>query len=83
MDDGEAAFLRMYFGLDGKGPRTPEEFGEWLGLTSARVDQIEIEALSKVIDLMEREPPRFKWFFRAKKRRSMEEKLAILAKPVA
>ncbi len=53
MDPREATVLRMRFGLDDMEPHTLKEIGEELGLTRARVRQIETEALNKLSDGLE------------------------------
>jgi RNA polymerase primary sigma factor len=53
LDRREASVLRMRFGLDGEEPKTLKEIGERLDLTRERVRQIELEALSKLRELME------------------------------
>jgi RNA polymerase primary sigma factor len=53
LDQREATVLRMRFGLDGEEPKTLKEIGERLDLTRERVRQIELEALSKLRELME------------------------------
>jgi RNA polymerase primary sigma factor len=44
----EAAVVTMYFGLDGKDPRTLEEIGARYGITRERVRQIKDRALSRL-----------------------------------
>src|SRR6266480_1956311 len=55
MDKREATVLRMRFGLDSEEPKTLKEIGECLGLTRARVRQIESEALSKLSESLQAE----------------------------
>ena len=51
----EADVIRLYFGLNSKHPMTLEEIGERFDLTRERVRQIQIEALRKLREILEKE----------------------------
>jgi RNA polymerase primary sigma factor len=48
LKEREARILRLYFGLDGKDPRTLEEIGGMMGITRERVRQIKEKALARL-----------------------------------
>jgi RNA polymerase primary sigma factor len=48
LKEREAKILRLYFGLDGKEPKTLEEIGTDLSITRERVRQIKEKALSRL-----------------------------------
>jgi RNA polymerase primary sigma factor len=54
IDEREAAILRLRYGLDGQEPLTLKQIGEQIGLTRERVRQLEIQALLKLHQRMDR-----------------------------
>jgi RNA polymerase primary sigma factor len=48
LDEREQAILRLRFGLEGDSPKTLDEIGLELGLSSERVRQLQNAALKKV-----------------------------------
>src|SRR5687768_9427557 len=48
LKERESKILRLYFGLDGEDPMTPENIGTLLGITRERVRQIKEKALLKL-----------------------------------
>ena len=54
MEKREATVLRMRFGIDGEEPKTLKEIGESLGLTRERVRQIQVEALKRLREILEK-----------------------------
>jgi len=57
IDEREATILRLRYGLDGNEPLTLKQIGEHVNLTRERVRQIEIEALKKLNDRLNRRRP--------------------------
>lgn len=53
LDDREAMVIRMRFGLDSYNPMTLREVGESLGLTREQVRQLENQALTKLMALLD------------------------------
>jgi RNA polymerase primary sigma factor len=49
LGEREAMILRMRFGLDCDPPMTLKEVGKILGLTRARIQQIEVQAIQRLI----------------------------------
>jgi RNA polymerase primary sigma factor len=58
IDERASKILKLRYGLSGHDPMTLKEIGEQIGLTRERVRQIEHEALRKLRDAMNSEPPR-------------------------
>jgi RNA polymerase primary sigma factor len=48
LDQRERVILRLRFGLDGESPKTLDEIGQELGVSSERVRQLQKAALKKV-----------------------------------
>jgi RNA polymerase primary sigma factor len=82
LPEREAAVLRLRFGLDGEPPMTGVEVGQVLGVTRARIGQIEEKALARLRGLLgeAREPapaePRA-WVVRRKGERYRPEESAV------
>ena len=55
LEDREAKIIRLRFGLDGDSPLTLEEVGQEIGLTRERVRQIQVEALRRLREILEKE----------------------------
>lgn len=54
LSDRESIIVRLYYGLDGKAPRSFEEIGNVLKLSRERIRQINGTALSKLKQNTER-----------------------------
>ena len=55
LSDRERKVLELRFGLRGEEPRTLESLGVEMGVSKERVRQIQVEALKRLRDIMEKQ----------------------------